>query len=164
MSIGFPRCRGGCPDRFGAGRWSCRRLQPAAARSRLGRTRLPCRRYAARHRRRASCWSCRRSRRRRRSCAMLRERHGEALLWCLALGGWIRRAGRLGGAGARWPLVTVALMLLIWAVVRLGVAWASAATFVFAMTATTSFALHRGVPTPSAPTRASRRCGASSRC
>ena len=75
----------------------------------------------------------------------LRERRAEAIVWCLALAGWIASLFALDDAGGRWPLLTVALALLLWAVVRLGVAWASAATFVFAMTATVGFALQRGV-------------------
>jgi PAS domain S-box-containing protein len=76
---------------------------------------------------------------------ILRERHAEAGIFCAALGAWLAGIATLSDAGARWPLVTTALVLLIWAAVRLGVAWACAATFICAMAATASFALQRGV-------------------
>ena len=51
----------------------------------------------------------------------------------------------LSAADVRLPLVAMALVLLVWAVVRFGVAMASIVTTVCAMAATLSFALQRGV-------------------
>ena len=75
----------------------------------------------------------------------LRERPAEVAIWCLALLGWMAGMFLLDDAGARWPLATLALMLLIWAVGRFGVAWAFATSFACATAATVSFALQRGV-------------------
>jgi PAS domain S-box-containing protein len=75
----------------------------------------------------------------------LRGRHAEAGAWCTALLGWALCVVMLNEAGARWPLVAMALMLLVWAVVRFGVALAAAAIAVCSLAATFSFALQRGV-------------------
>lgn len=77
----------------------------------------------------------------------LRGKGGETGLWCLALFGWLACMFMLSEAEARLPLVAMALVLLVWAVVRFGVAMASIATSVCAMAATLSFALQRGVLT-----------------
>jgi PAS domain S-box-containing protein len=77
----------------------------------------------------------------------LRGKHAEAGFWCLALFGWSACMFMLSAAEARLPLVAMALVLVVWAVVRFGVAMASLATFVCAMAATLSFALRRGVLT-----------------
>jgi len=77
----------------------------------------------------------------------LRGHYIEACLWCLALLGWVACMFMLSEVAARLPLVAMALMLLVWAVVRFGVAMASFAISVCAMSATVSFALQRGVLT-----------------
>lgn len=77
----------------------------------------------------------------------LRGRAAETGLWCLALLGWVACMFMLSEAQARLPLVAMALVLLVWAVVRFGVAMASIATSVCAMAATLSFALQQGVLT-----------------
>jgi PAS domain S-box-containing protein len=65
--------------------------------------------------------------------------------WCLALLGWVACMFWLNAADARLPLVAMALVLLVWAVVRFGVAMASLASFICAVAATLSFELQRGV-------------------
>jgi PAS domain S-box-containing protein len=79
-----------------------------------------------------------------------RTMHGkgtEASFWCLSLLGWTTGMFVLSEADARLPLVAMALVLLVWAVVRFGVAMASIATSVCAMAAILSFTLQRGVLT-----------------
>jgi PAS domain S-box-containing protein len=81
---------------------------------------------------------------------LVRTLHGrgtEAGGWCLALVGWVACMFVLQEGEARLPLVAMALVLLVWAVVRFGVAMASIATSVCAMAATLSFVLQRGVLT-----------------
>jgi len=81
---------------------------------------------------------------------ILRTLHGktaEVGFWCLALLGWMASLFMLTDASARLPLVGLALVLLVWAVVRIGVAAASLAISLCAMSATVSFALQRGVLT-----------------
>jgi PAS domain S-box-containing protein len=77
----------------------------------------------------------------------LRGHRGEAAAWCVALLGWVGCMFMLHEVAARLPLVAVALLLLVWAVVRFGVAMASVATCVCAISATLSFMLQRGVLT-----------------
>ncbi len=69
----------------------------------------------------------------------------EAGCCCLALLGWVACMFMLSAAEVRLPLVAMALVLLVWAVVRFGVAMASIVTSVCAMAASLSFALQRGV-------------------
>jgi PAS domain S-box-containing protein len=64
----------------------------------------------------------------------------ERLVWAGVLGGWIAALLALDDPGARWPLVSAALALLLWAAVRFGVAWAAASTLACAIAATLSFA------------------------
>ncbi len=71
----------------------------------------------------------------------------EAGFWCLALLGWVACMLMLSEIAARLPLVAMALMLLVWAVVRFGVAMACFAISVCAMSASVSFAIQRGVLT-----------------
>jgi PAS domain S-box-containing protein len=71
-------------------------------------------------------------------------RYVEAAFWCVGLLGWVAGMFVLSEVGARLPLVALALVLLVWAAVRFGVAMASLAMSVCAMAATTSFALQRG--------------------
>ena len=75
----------------------------------------------------------------------LRGHRAEVGFWCLGLLGWVACIFVLNEVDARLPLVTMALMLLVWAAVRFGVAMASAAISVCAVAATLSFALQRGV-------------------
>ncbi len=75
----------------------------------------------------------------------VRGKGAEAGCLCLALLGWVAGMFMLGAADVRLPLVAMALVLLVWAVVRFGVAMASIVTSVCAMAATLSFALQRGV-------------------
>ncbi len=75
----------------------------------------------------------------------LRGKSAEAGFWCLALLGWSVCLFMLRESEARLPLVAMALVLLVWAVLRFGVAMASLATSVCAMAATLSFASQRGV-------------------
>jgi PAS domain S-box-containing protein len=75
----------------------------------------------------------------------LRGKGAEAGCWCLALLGWVACMFMLSAAEVRLPLVAMALVLLVWAVVRFGVAMASIVTSVCAMAAALSFALQRGV-------------------
>lgn len=75
----------------------------------------------------------------------LRGRGAEAGCLCVALLGWVACMFMLSAADVRLPLVAMALILLVWAVVRFGVAMASIVTTVCAMAATLSFALQRGV-------------------
>jgi PAS domain S-box-containing protein len=77
----------------------------------------------------------------------LRGKRAEAAGWCLALLAWVACMFVLRAADARLPLVAMALVLLVWAVVRFGVAMASIAICVCAMAATLSFVLQRGVLT-----------------
>jgi PAS domain S-box-containing protein len=77
----------------------------------------------------------------------LRGHEMEAGFWTLILLGWVASMFLLHAVEARLPLVAVALMLLVWAVVRFGVASASIAISVCTMTSTLSFALQRGVLT-----------------
>jgi PAS domain S-box-containing protein len=77
----------------------------------------------------------------------LRGHHVEAAFWFVALIGWVGCMFVLGEAEGRLPLVAMALVLLVWAVVRFGVAMASIATCVCAMAATLSFVLQQGVLT-----------------
>jgi PAS domain S-box-containing protein len=77
----------------------------------------------------------------------LRGKGAEAAGWCLALLAWLGCMFVLREAGARLPLVAMALVLLVWAVVRFGVAMASIAISVCAMAATLSFVMQRGVLT-----------------
>jgi PAS domain S-box-containing protein len=65
--------------------------------------------------------------------------------WCVALLGWVACMFWLNEADARLPLVAMALVLLVWAVVRFGVAMASLASSACALAATLSFELQRGV-------------------
>jgi PAS domain S-box-containing protein len=75
----------------------------------------------------------------------LRGRQVEAAFWCLGLFGWVACLFMLNEAGGRLPFVAMALVLVVWAVVRFGVAMASIASSACAMAATISFALQRGV-------------------
>ena len=75
----------------------------------------------------------------------LRGKGAEAGCWCLALLGWVACMFMLSAAEVRLPLVAMALVLLVWAVVRFGVAMASIVTSVCAMAAALSFAWQRGV-------------------
>ena len=75
----------------------------------------------------------------------LRGKRVEAGFWLMALLGWLACIFMLGYTEARLPLVAMALMLLVWAVVRFGVAMASLGISACAMGATLSFALQRGV-------------------
>ena len=75
----------------------------------------------------------------------LRGHHIEAGFWCLALLGWVACMFMLSEVAVRLPLVAMAMVLLVWAVVRFGVAMASFAISVCAMSATVSFALQQGV-------------------
>jgi PAS domain S-box-containing protein len=75
----------------------------------------------------------------------LRGRQVEAAFWCIGLFGWAALLFMLDEAGGRLPFVAMALVLVVWAVVRFGVAMASIASSVCAMAATISFALQRGV-------------------
>lgn len=79
----------------------------------------------------------------------LRGHAWEAGFWSLILLCWVAGMFLLHSVGARLPLVAVALMLLVWAVVRFGVASASLAISVCTMVSTVSFALQRGVLTTS---------------
>jgi PAS domain S-box-containing protein len=75
----------------------------------------------------------------------LRGRGVEALSWFLTLICWAACMVVITAAGAVWPLLTMALVLLVWAVMRFGVAMASAAIAICATVATFSFAIQRGV-------------------
>ena len=75
----------------------------------------------------------------------LRGQHIEAGFWCLGLLGWVTSMWMLNEIAVRLPLVAMAMVLLVWAVVRFGVAMASFAISVCAMSATLSFALQHGV-------------------
>ncbi len=65
----------------------------------------------------------------------------------MALFGWVACMFWLSEAGARLPLVAIALVLVVWAVVRFGVAMAAGAIAVCSMAATVSFATQRGLLT-----------------
>ncbi|MGA2706997.1 MAG: PAS domain S-box protein [Steroidobacteraceae bacterium] len=75
----------------------------------------------------------------------LRGHRAEVAIWCVALLGWAICMLSLNEVGAAWPLLTMALALLVWAVMRFGVAMASAAISVCALVATLSYALQHGV-------------------
>jgi PAS domain S-box-containing protein len=75
----------------------------------------------------------------------LRGRRAEVAIWCVALLGWAACMLLLNEVGTAWPLLTMALVLLVWAVMRFGVAMASAAISVCALVATLSYTLQRGV-------------------
>ena len=77
----------------------------------------------------------------------LRGKGTEAAGWCLALATWVGCMFALSEAAVRLPLVAMALVLLVWAVVRFGVAMASIAISICAVAATLSFGLQRGVLT-----------------
>jgi two-component system, LuxR family, sensor kinase FixL len=74
----------------------------------------------------------------------VRGRAMEAGAWCAALALWTTALFLFATPGARWPLLTAALILLIWSVVRFGVALAAGGIFACAIAATLSFALQRG--------------------
>ncbi|MBS0373440.1 MAG: PAS domain S-box protein [Proteobacteria bacterium] len=69
-----------------------------------------------------------------------RGRRLEWLVFAGVLGAWIAALLALDDPGARWPLVSAALALLLWAAVRFGVASAAASTLTCAIAATLSFA------------------------
>jgi len=69
----------------------------------------------------------------------------ELILWALGSVAWLVAALRVPDAALRLPLLAGALMLVVWAAVRLGVTVASAGTLTFSIAATIGFGLQLGV-------------------
>lgn len=68
----------------------------------------------------------------------------ERVLWSVGSLVWLAAALTIRGAEPRLPLIAGALVLVIWAAVRFGVAMASTGTLVFSMAAAVGFALQLG--------------------
>ena len=73
-----------------------------------------------------------------------RQTPGELLTWCLCLVGWGLMLLEVANSKILLPLLTLSILLVMWAGARLGVALASLATLMFAMSAVAGFATHRG--------------------
>ena len=69
---------------------------------------------------------------------------GELIAWCLCLAGWGLMLLEATNAKILLPLLTLSILLVLWAAARLGVALASLATLMCAMGAVAGFAMHRG--------------------
>ncbi|HVH83513.1 MAG TPA: PAS domain-containing protein, partial [Steroidobacteraceae bacterium] len=77
----------------------------------------------------------------------------EFCAWCVCLGGWAMLLFAVPTAHVLLPLLTLSILLVVWAAARLGAALASLAALVFAMLAAGSFALQLGaLATPDAAT------------
>jgi PAS domain S-box-containing protein len=74
----------------------------------------------------------------------VRQTPGELLGWCLCLVGWGLMLLEATTARILLPLLTLSILLVLWAAARLGVALASLATLMCAMAAVAGFAMHRG--------------------
>jgi len=77
----------------------------------------------------------------RRVC---RENLSELGAWCVCLLGWVLLLLAVPTAQILLPLLTLSILLVVWAAARLGVALASLATLLFAMLAAASFSTHTG--------------------
>jgi PAS domain S-box-containing protein len=84
---------------------------------------------------------------------VFRESLSELCAWCACLAGWAMLLLAVPNAHLLLPLLTLSILLVVWAAARLGVALASLATLLFAMLAAGSFATHSGaLATPDAAT------------
>jgi PAS domain S-box-containing protein len=73
------------------------------------------------------------------------ESFSEFCAWCLCLAGGALLLLMLPTARALMPLLTVSILLVVWAAARFGVAIASLATLLLAMTGAGSFSTHTGI-------------------
>ena len=69
----------------------------------------------------------------------------ELMLWCVGSLAWLAAALSLPGLGPRLTLLALALILVVWAATRFGVATASVGTLLFSVGATAGFGLQLGV-------------------
>jgi len=69
----------------------------------------------------------------------------ELLLWAVASVAWLAAALSLPGLGPKLTLLALALVLVVWAATRFGVAIASVGTLLFSIGATAGFGLQLGV-------------------
>lgn len=74
----------------------------------------------------------------------VRQTPRELLTWCLCLVGWGLMLLEVTNSKILLPLLTLSILLVLWAAARLGVALASLATLMCAMAAVAGFAMHRG--------------------
>ncbi len=74
----------------------------------------------------------------------VRQTPGELLAWCLCLVGWGLLLLEVTNSKIVLPLLTLSILLVMWAGARLGVALASLGTLMCAMAAVAGFATHRG--------------------
>ncbi len=74
-----------------------------------------------------------------------RESLAELCGWCACLAGWALLLLSVNTDKLLLPLLTLSILLVVWAAARLGVAFASLATLTFAMVAATSFSTHTGL-------------------
>lgn len=77
----------------------------------------------------------------RRAC---KESLSELFAWCVCLAGWALLLLAVSTDKLLLPLLTLSILLVVWAAARLGVAFASLATLAFAMVAATSFSTRMG--------------------
>jgi PAS domain S-box-containing protein len=75
---------------------------------------------------------------------VFRESITEICAWCACLAGWILLLLGVSTDKLLLPLLTMSILLVVWAAARLGVAFASLATLTFAMVAAASFSTHTG--------------------
>ena len=75
---------------------------------------------------------------------LLRENLTELCAWLACLGGWALLLLAVNTDKLLLPLLTVSVLLVVWAAARLGVAFASLATLTFAMVAAASFSTGTG--------------------
>ena len=75
---------------------------------------------------------------------VFRESVTEICAWCACLAGWALLLLGVSTDKLLLPLLTMSILLVVWAAARLGVAFASLATLTFAMVAAASFATHTG--------------------
>jgi PAS domain S-box-containing protein len=75
----------------------------------------------------------------------VKENLAELSAWCTCLAGWALLLLTVNTDKLLLPLLTLSILLVVWAAARLGVAFASLATLTFAMVAATSFSTHTGL-------------------
>ena len=73
-----------------------------------------------------------------------KESLSELCAWCACLAGWVLLLLAVPTVHILLPLLTLSILLVVWAAARLGVALASLATLLFAMLAAGSFSTHTG--------------------
>ncbi len=75
---------------------------------------------------------------------VVRESLSELCAWCACLAGWTLLLLGVPTDKVLLPLLTLSILLVVWAAARFGVALASLATLLFAMAAAGSFSTHTG--------------------